>query len=178
MVDESKQNAKAAFLAELARTYSIRHAAQAAEIHRATAYRWRHEDADFARDWDAALDGCKDQLEQSLYQRAVEGVEEPVFYKGKQCGSVRRYSDTAAIFLLKGARPEKYRENARVEMSGPDGAPIETNAKAQVEVTGDAARTAGILALLQRVGAVPAATDKVPLSSEPDADERPEAACR
>jgi hypothetical protein len=33
------------------------------------------------------------------------------------------YSDTLLIFLLKGIRPEKYRE--RFEHSGPEGGPIE-----------------------------------------------------
>jgi hypothetical protein len=32
--------------------------------------------------------------------------------------SVRKYSDTLAIFLLKAHAPEKYRENSRVELAG------------------------------------------------------------
>jgi hypothetical protein len=31
---------------------------------------------------------------------------------------VRKYSDTLLIFLLKGARPAKYRERQQVEVSG------------------------------------------------------------
>jgi hypothetical protein len=31
------------------------------------------------------------------------------------------YSDTLLIFMLKGRRPEKFRDNARVEMTGEDG---------------------------------------------------------
>jgi hypothetical protein len=37
---------------------------------------------------------------------------------------VREYSDTLLIFLLKGARPQKYRDNVRQEVSGPNGAPL------------------------------------------------------
>ncbi len=44
------------------------------------------------------------------HRRAFEGVEEPVFHQGKQCGTIRRYSDTLTIFLLKAHRPAKYRE--------------------------------------------------------------------
>lgn len=50
--------------------------------------------------------------------RALEGWEEPVFHLGVATGTIRKYSDTLTIFLLKGAKPEKYRENSRVELSG------------------------------------------------------------
>jgi hypothetical protein len=39
-----------------------------------------------------------------------------VFYQGQQFATVRKYSDTLLIFLLKGRKPERYRE--RVEHSG------------------------------------------------------------
>jgi hypothetical protein len=39
-----------------------------------------------------------------------------VFYQGIQTATVRKYSDTLLIFLLKGRKPERYRE--RVEHSG------------------------------------------------------------
>ena len=42
------------------------------------------------------------------------GVKQPVFYKGEVCGSVRKYSDVLLIFLLKGLRPEVYRENRHI----------------------------------------------------------------
>ena len=42
------------------------------------------------------------------------GVEQPVFYKGEVCGSVRKYSDVLLIFLLKGLRLEVYRENKHI----------------------------------------------------------------
>ncbi len=157
--NEEHPEAKQAFLAALRATYSVQHAAAAASIHRATAYRWRAADEAFADAWDQALEGCKDRLEQSLFQRAVDGVEEPVFYKGKQCGSVRRYSDAAAIFLLKGGRPEKYRE--RAELTGPGGGPLRTESRVdgRVEMVDETApRTAALLSLLERIGALPAVT--------------------
>jgi hypothetical protein len=39
-----------------------------------------------------------------------------VFYQGQMCATVRKYSDTLLIFLLKGRKPERYRE--QVEHSG------------------------------------------------------------
>jgi hypothetical protein len=38
--------------------------------------------------------------------------------------AVREYSDTLLIFLLKGMRPQKYRDQARVEHTAPDGGGI------------------------------------------------------
>ena len=48
----------------------------------------------------------------------MEGVRKPVFYQGAICGSVREYSDTLLMFLMKGAMPEKYRDNYRAEHTG------------------------------------------------------------
>jgi hypothetical protein len=35
-------------------------------------------------------------------------VEKPVFFGGKQVGTVRNYSDALAMFMLKAKRPEVY----------------------------------------------------------------------
>jgi hypothetical protein len=64
-----------------------------------------------------AEDAAADKIEAEAFRRAVEGVEKPVgWHKGKPGGYVREYSDTLLIFLLKGLRPERYKE--RVEMRG------------------------------------------------------------
>lgn len=97
---------KAAFLAALAETYTVTHAADAAGISRKTAYEWRKEDGDFAAAWDAAQERAVDALEQSVYQKAMAG------------------DVTLSIFMLKGMRPVKYRDNARIEHSGPGGGAI------------------------------------------------------
>ena len=34
-----------------------------------------------------------------------------MFYKGRQCGAWRYYSDALAMFLLRAHRPEKYRDH-------------------------------------------------------------------
>jgi hypothetical protein len=48
-------------------------------------------------------------------RRAYHGVEEPVFYKGVQCGSVTKYSDRLLMFLLQARNPAKYREGSGAE---------------------------------------------------------------
>ncbi|MDP2936788.1 MAG: hypothetical protein Q8O86_09895 [Dehalococcoidia bacterium] len=46
-----------------------------------------------------------------------KGTEKPVFQGGQQVGVVREYSDVLLIFLLKGARPEKYRDNLKADVN-------------------------------------------------------------
>ena len=106
---------KPAFLAALARSANVRLSASAACISRKTAYEHREKDAAFAAAWDTALEEACDLLEAEARRRAVEGVDDGVWYKGKKVGKLIRYSDTLLIFLLKAHRPEKYRENARHE---------------------------------------------------------------
>jgi hypothetical protein len=64
-----------------------------------------------------------DQLEQEARRRAHDGVRKPVYQGGKRVGYIQEYSDTLLIFLLKGLRPEKYRE--RFEHSGAGGGPLQ-----------------------------------------------------
>jgi hypothetical protein len=61
-------------------------------------------------------------IEDALWERGVKGILRPVYQGGRKVGSVREYSDAAAIFLLKGRAPAKYRE--RFEHTGKDGGPM------------------------------------------------------
>ena len=80
---------------------------------------------DFAKDWKSALAG-RNMLEDEAIRRAKDGVrEKPVYQGGKLVGHVQEYSDTLLIFLLKGARPEKYRDRVQQELSGPGGQTIQ-----------------------------------------------------
>ena len=115
---------RAAFLAELAERGNVSEACAAADIGRTTAYEWRADDATFAAEWDAALDQAADLMEREAYRRAVEGVDEPVYGSlgnnmgTGEVGTIRKYSDTLLIFLLKGARPEKFRERTEQKHTG------------------------------------------------------------
>jgi hypothetical protein len=78
-------------------------------------------DLAYAEKFASAREEAVDLLEGEALRRAVQGVEEPVFYKGERVdkGQVRRYSDVLLIFLLKANRPVKFRD--RVEITDPDG---------------------------------------------------------
>ena len=78
--------------------------------------RWCERDPDFKVRYQAAQEQAAIILEDEAVRRAHEGWEEPVFQKGEQVGVVRKCSDVLLIFLLKGLKPQKYRE--RVEHSG------------------------------------------------------------
>lgn len=67
--------------------------------------------------WNESLELFADRLEEEMARRAIEGVEKPVFYKGEEVGTIREFSDTLAIALAKGVRPEKFRENVKLEGS-------------------------------------------------------------
>ena len=90
---------KKLFLEGLAQKYSPTAAAAYAGIARQTAYKWRDQDPDFAKCWDDSLAQAVETLEQTVYERALRGA------------------DVLAIFLLKGAKPEKYRDQYKADVN-------------------------------------------------------------
>lgn len=114
MSDTPDTPKKERFVLALAKTGNVSEACKTAGIGRKTAYRYREDDPEFASAWNEALDEAADALEGEARRRAVTGTLKPIFHKGAICGKVREYSDTLLIFLLKGARPERYRERVDV----------------------------------------------------------------
>jgi hypothetical protein len=109
------QAKKAAFLEAYSKLGTITHAAKAAGVPRSSHYEWLQTDPEYRKAYDDAEQQAIEGLEREARRRAIEGTEEPVFHQGQIVGGVRKYSDTLLIFLLKGARPERYRE--RVDMT-------------------------------------------------------------
>lgn len=118
-----------AFLDALSDTASVVSACKVSGLARRTAYDWRRDDEGFAAAWDAALDIGTDALEDEATRRAFEGWDEPVHYQGIATSSVRKYSDTLLMFMLKARRPERFKDRASHEHSGPNGGPIQTETK-------------------------------------------------
>ena len=107
----------------------MRLAASNADVARQVAYRARDSSATFRAAWDEALEEARELLEAEARRRASIGVDEPVFYKGKVVGHIRKYSDNLLMFLLKAHWPEKFRD--AVEYSGPSGGPVKVEAKTE-----------------------------------------------
>ena len=74
--------------------------------------------------YQAAVNDALDSLEEEARRRAHDGWQEPVYQGGKQVGTVQRFSDNLLMFLLKGKRPEVFRE--RFEHTGANGGPMAT----------------------------------------------------
>ncbi len=112
------------FLHALAITGNIKAACTAAHVGRTTVYDRRDSDEAFAKLMALALDDATDDLELEARRRAHEGVDKPVFGSGGtgvgtvEVGTIREYSDSLMMFLLKAHRPEKYREHHQVNVSG------------------------------------------------------------
>jgi hypothetical protein len=104
------QEQRERFIATLADTRNVTVAAQEAGIARRAAFALRTRDADFAADWQDAEEAASDLLEHEARQRAMNGLEEPVYYHGKKVGEVRRYSETLLLMFLRAERPEKFAE--------------------------------------------------------------------
>jgi hypothetical protein len=114
---------KRAYLAAYSVTANIVQACRMADIDPKTPYNWlRQKDEAYLAAWEAARSIAGDVLEAEAVRRAHEGVDRPVYQQGRLVGYERVYSDTLLIFLLKGMRPEVYRE--RHELMGKDGGPI------------------------------------------------------
>lgn len=122
-VQQLKQSRQARFLESFLVTANVSHACKIAEIDRSTHYEWLKTDDAYSTAFSEAEEYATDTLEAEARRRAIDGVQEPVgWFQGAPGGYVTRYSDTLLIFLLKGAKPEKYRE--RFEHSGPGGTPL------------------------------------------------------
>ena len=87
---------KQAFLAAYSETGNVREAARAAGIDRGTHYDWLRKDPEYVTAFAHAQEDAADTLEAVARNRAIQG------------------SDLLTIFLLKGLRPERYRERYNV----------------------------------------------------------------
>ena len=87
---------KLRFLDELARHGNVRVAAARCGVSRSGAYLARARDAAFAEAWRGALVLGRDCAVEEMAVRAIEGWEEPVFYRGRQV-ALRRRHDTRLL---------------------------------------------------------------------------------
>lgn len=79
----------------------------------------RRADEDFAVAWADVEEATTERMEHEAYRRTVDGIERDVFYQGAVVGAEREYSDNLLMFLLKARRPERYRDNVKVELPAP-----------------------------------------------------------
>ena len=143
-----------AFLAAYAKCGNITTAAENSGIGRQSHYDW-FPDEEYKTAFDVAHEESIQRLEKELERRATVGEPEILYYQGqpvmeplrgpdgdvlrdRKTGRIRfsntprviyKKSDTLLIFYLKSLRPERYRDNSKVEVGGPGGGPL------KIEVT-------------------------------------------
>lgn len=125
----------AQFLEDLAETGNVVLSAEMCNLDRRALYRLRKDNEEFRQAWDESVEQSSDYLEAEARRRAIDGLVQKKFDKdgapiidpetGEQYFE-RAYSDTLLIFLLKGARPEKFRDRQQLEHTGPGGEPLPT----------------------------------------------------
>lgn len=114
---------KTAFLEEYMRSGRVDLATRHVGILYHFPYHWARVDEEFKAAWARAREVAAQALEDAAYRRAKTGVLVPVYQKGMLVGMERRYSDGLTMFLLKGMKPDVYRD--RVEHSGDPASPVQ-----------------------------------------------------
>ncbi len=121
---------KQSFLKAYERYGTVTAAAKAVELSRDTVYRWRREDSAFAEAFENAREAVADLLETECLRRAYAG------------------SDLLLIFLLKGLKPEKFRERQETRINADNDAIRKFFDRAASEPLGPPALTQDISGLV------------------------------
>lgn len=107
------------FIEHLRKHGVIGEAALFATVSRKLVLNQRKDFPEFDQEVREAMVEHADVVETELLRRAVEGIDEPVFYKGEQVATVKKYSDRLLELAIKSKKPE-YRDKSQlsVAMSG------------------------------------------------------------
>jgi len=109
--DRTQIRAKA-FLEAFTQTCNLTQAARVAGIGVRQHYRWLENEAYRAK-FEQAKVLASQCLEDRIIEGALDGWDEPVYYKGQLCGTVRRFDLARREILLRAHNPAKY--GAKVE---------------------------------------------------------------
>ena len=104
------------------------------EVEVRTLYRWKADNDQFCQALKAGKEEADDRVERSLYARANgyehDEVDIRVVANAIVQTPIRKYyppDTTAAIFWLKNRRAKEWRETKAVELTGPEGGPVDMN---------------------------------------------------
>ncbi len=101
---------------------NLSRAAREANIGVSTVYRYAKYDPEFRTRFHEADEIAGFALRDEVLRRTMDGVTKPVFYKGKQCGEIREYSNKLLLTLLAARYPEfrnKLEPNASPDSDAP-----------------------------------------------------------
>ncbi len=142
---------KAKWLEAFDREGTVFTACKESGVARSTVYNWRQQDEAFAIAWHDVEEATTERMEREAFRRSVEGVKRDIYHQGQVVGQERQFSDVLLIFMLKARRPERYRDNVKIEHGGT------VNQSHSFDLTRlSAAEKHDLLALVEKVDAAPA----------------------
>ena len=114
------------FLDKLRETGNVMRSCEVAGVGRTTAYTHREKTETFSKLWDDALADAVDFMDEEARRRAMYGVDEPIYHLGVCVDTIKKYSDTLLIYLLKVHGGPKYKDTLVNRHTGKDDdSPIE-----------------------------------------------------
>lgn len=115
-----------AFIEALADTGSVEAACKVVNMSTVGAYHLRRQPGadSFRKAWEIALGLGVQRVEDVVMDRALNGVEEPLYSYGKLIGTRRRYNDRLLMFILRNRAPDRF----------ADGRPKAMNAVGKMEI--------------------------------------------
>lgn len=131
---QQKRTRQRAFLLAYGRLGTVGAAAEKAGVGRETHYWWLEKDSTYAERFAQAEKAFADRLERAVMRRVIEGEKEyipnphtGVAYELDEQGKPdrskpimqRKFNAQRDIALLRAHRPEKYREDKKIELTGP-----------------------------------------------------------
>ncbi|VVT13793.1 hypothetical protein [Erythrobacter sp. EC-HK427] len=110
------------FIEALADYGSVRAAANSVGMTPESAYYLRRQQgaASFRKAWEAALDHGVKRIEDTAMDRALNGVEVPVYSYGKLVGTRTVFNDRLLMFMLRNRAPKRFAADGAKGLSGLD----------------------------------------------------------
>lgn len=115
-LQKSTPKKRAASLKHLAETGLVSELARLVGVSCDAVYKLAERDPEFKAAWEETLEEHVELLEAEADRRAVEGVDHPITYQGKITATYKEFSDVLLMLRLKALAPEKYRDNAKVDV--------------------------------------------------------------
>jgi len=116
-----KDKKKNDFLNALLKTGLRSKAADMSGISRQSHYLWLKTDDEYAMAYEKVRQMLIDTMEDAAYERAVNGIDRKIWFKGEEVGTQKEYSDTLLALLLKANMPEKYKDKSETTVNVDDG---------------------------------------------------------
>lgn len=105
---ERNQQSDDIFFAHLSSGNSVTRACEAAGYVRQVAYAWKAKDRKFGERWEASKSQAYELVEEAIQRRCIEGINQPVFYKGQVVGNKTLFSDKLMMLWLRYNRPHRF----------------------------------------------------------------------